>query len=287
MNVSFDPQLTDDERRHRIFDGHLILYSSRVSTKALCHHAKAMIDDAFGALDPETAQDHLSVEEFVAIVGPLKTRFTNDDRTKALLRNVLDDYGCDRDQTSFDVPRLRVVTHSGYLSAGVGYVYKAHRDVWYSSPHSQLNWWAPVFDVTPERSMGMFPSYWNRPIANTSADFDYDEWCRVGRQQAASQVDVDTRKHPLPSETVKGDPMCMGLGVGTILIFSSAHLHATMPNTSGKTRFSVDFRTVNEEDVRAGRGAPNVDCRALGTTLGDFLRASDLSHRPLDPVGVE
>ena len=31
---------------------------------------------------------------------------------------------------------------------------------------------------------------------------------------------------------------------GEVLLFSGAQLHASIPNTSGRARFSVDFRTV-------------------------------------------
>ena len=48
-----------------------------------------------------------------------------------------------------------------------------------------------------------------------------------------------------------------------------------MPNTSGRTRFSIDFRTVNIDDVRSHREAPNFDSECTGTSLRDFLRARD------------
>lgn len=177
------------------------------------------------------------------------------------------------------MPRLRIAPHGGYLSAGVSYAYQAHRDTWYSSPHAQVNYWMPVFAVTPERAMSMFPDYWDRAVPNSSDGFDYDEWCRVGRQQATSQTTVDTRKHPLPLAAIetRSDTRFCGMP-GDLLMFSSAHLHATAPNTSGRTRFSIDFRTLHLDDIAAGRGAPNVDSRARGTTLGDFLRAADFSR---------
>ena len=67
---------------------------------------------------------------------------------------------------------------------------------------------------------------------------------------------------------------------GDLVLFSASQLHATAPNTSDATRYSLDFRTVNIEDLRAGRGGPNIDCRARGSTLGDFLRVDDL--RPIE-----
>ena len=67
---------------------------------------------------------------------------------------------------------------------------------------------------------------------------------------------------------------------GGVLLFSAAQMHSSVPNTSGRTRFSIDFRTVNIDDVIAHRGAPNVDSQCTGTTMGDYLRGTDLAHVP-------
>ena len=67
---------------------------------------------------------------------------------------------------------------------------------------------------------------------------------------------------------------------GGILIFSGAQLHSTVPNTSGTTRFSIDFRVVNRRDVETHTGAANVDSECTGTNLGDFMRAADLKRLP-------
>jgi hypothetical protein len=66
------------------------------------------------------------------------------------------------------------------------------------------------------------------------------------------------------------------------MIFSGNQLHSTVPNTSGQTRFSIDFRTVNIGDVRTRREAPNVDSECTGTSLRDFLRVRDLHRMPED-----
>ena len=64
------------------------------------------------------------------------------------------------------------------------------------------------------------------------------------------------------------------------LVFSAAQLHSTVPNTTSRTRFSIDFRTANLDDLIEGVGAPNIDSECTGTTLRDFLRASDLEPLP-------
>jgi hypothetical protein len=73
---------------------------------------------------------------------------------------------------------------------------------------------------------------------------------------------------------------------GAILLFSAAQMHSSVPNTSGRTRFSIDFRTVHLDDVVARRGAPNVDSECTGTTMGDYLRATDLAHVPEDLIAM-
>lgn len=286
--ILMNSRCSDDERRNALFEGRYLLDSASPATLALVAHAEAMIGLAFAPHAPETAQDALDVADFVARVGPLKSEFTNHLLTKELVRDILAEYGADLERTYFDVPRLRVAPHGGYLSAGVSYAYQAHRDTWYASPHCQVNWWMPVFEVTPERAMSMFPEYWTRAVPNSSDAFDYDEWCRVGRQQATSQTRVDTRKHPLPLDAIdtRSDLRICGMP-GDVLMFSSAHLHSTAPNTSGRTRFSIDFRTLHLDDLAAGRGAPNVDARARGTTLGDFLRGGDFAKIAPDLIARE
>ena len=287
VNLLVNHRLSDAARREAVFGGALLLYSRTDTTAALTDHARAMIAETFGTLDPEHAQFSLAVTDFVAHVGPLKTRFTNDAGTHALIQGLLLGAGCDPERTFFDVPRLRVVPHGGYLTSGVSYAYKAHRDTWYSSPSCQINWWMPVFDVTPERAMSFFPAYFDQPAPNSSAGFDYDEWCRVGRQLATEQVGEDTRNHPLPEVPIDiTSELRIAGAVGEPIVFSAAQLHATADNVSGVTRFSVDFRTVSLYDLEQGRGAPNVDCAATGTTLGDFLRMSDLAPGLLRPAAT-
>jgi hypothetical protein len=63
-------------------------------------------------------------------------------------------------------------------------------------------------------------------------------------------------------------------------------MHSSVPNTSGKTRFSIDFRVVNLDDVANRKGAPRIDEECTGTTMRDYLRASDLSHIPVDLVSL-
>lgn len=51
-------------------------------------------------------------------------------------------------------------------------------------------------------------------------------------------------------------------------------------------RFSIDLRTVHVGDVAERRGARNVDSQCTGTTMGDYLRVSDLAHVPEELIAV-
>jgi hypothetical protein len=72
----------------------------------------------------------------------------------------------------------------------------------------------------------------------------------------------------------------MVLPAGAVVLFSAAHLHSTVPNNAGLTRYSIDFRTVDFDDVAAKRGAKNVDSYCHGTSLRDFMKGTDLSRMP-------
>lgn len=273
--------VSDFGRREKIFEGAYFIFASKSCTRNLVEHASNMIRESLGHDDPEGSQEHLPVEEFVKIVGSLKSNFTNSLVTKQLIQEIFIEFGCDLGTTYFDVPRLRIVPYGGYLSSGVSYAYKPHRDTWYSSPHEQINWWLPVYDIDEKRSMTMLPSYWDKAVPNSSKYFDYGEWCKVGRPQATKHVKEDSRKHPLPTAAVNKNGEIRICGAqGDLLMFSAAHLHSTAENTSNRMRFSIDFRTINSEDFYLGRAAPNVDSLASGTTLGDFISATNFS--PLD-----
>jgi hypothetical protein len=283
--IHLDARLSDAERRERLFAGDIFALPQTAESLAFGAYTWRMICEAFDPIDPAIAQDVLSVEEFVARVAPLKTQYTHSPESKRLLREVLRAAGCNLTTTYFDLPKLRIVTHSDYLTAGVGYAYTPHRDVWYSAPPAQVNWWVPIRDITPECALTFHLEYWERPIPNTSGGFDPYVWNSVGRAEAAKHVKNDTRNHPRVTEdgVALTDLRIVG-EANSLIAFSAAHLHATVPNTSGRTRFSVDFRTIDLDDLTTRNGAKLVDSDCTGTTLRDFLNAEDLSPVPEDII---
>ena len=133
--------------------------------------------------------------------------------------------------------------------------------------------------------MAFHPRYWSEPVKNGSAEFNYYEWNSVGRKDAAKHVKSDTASSRSRRSRWSSIRRCGSITQpGGIVIFSAAHMHSTVPNTTGRARYSIDFRTVNRADLEAGRSAPNVDTACTGTSLRDFVRGSDGSQLPDDVV---
>ena len=62
--VLSNPDITDDERRTRLYSGQVLVYSASPESLALVEHARNLIAEAFGSKDPQTAQHDMPVEDF-------------------------------------------------------------------------------------------------------------------------------------------------------------------------------------------------------------------------------
>ena len=280
-SIYLDAPVSDDQRRELLYQGQLLVYSPTPNSLALANFARKMAEEAFHPHDPETAQYHFPVEKYAAILSELKPKFIHAPESKKCIQGMLRELGCDPEKIYFDVPRMRSSTSDDYLKVGIAYAFHPHRDTWYSAPMCQINWWMPIYRIVPENAMAFHPRYWSEGVRNGSSAYNYQEWNRTSRQNAAQFIKEDTRKQPKPEEPMELHPQIRVIAPpGGILLFSAAHMHSSVPNTSGRTRFSIDFRTVHIDDVRARRGAPNVDSACTGTTMGDYLRGNDLTRIP-------
>ena len=287
-SVYFDSNMTDDERRPALYEGQLFVYSSLPSIRRFAEFARQMVEDAFAPLDPETAQHELSVERFAEILGELKPRFIHHEESKQHVRRILGELGCDLELTYFDVPRLRSSTSDNYLTAGIAYAWHPHRDTWYSAPQCQQNFWLPVYEIESSNAMAFHPEYWNRAVQNSSHEYNYYVWNSLHRGPAVAKlIKEDPRPLPRAVVPVKLDPQIRLLcPVGGTLVFSGAHMHSSVPNTSGRTRYSIDFRTIHLGDARSRVGARKCDEASTGTTMRDYLRGTDFSRVPDDVVAL-
>jgi ectoine hydroxylase-related dioxygenase (phytanoyl-CoA dioxygenase family) len=144
-----------------------------------------------------------------------------------------------------------------------------------------LNWWIPIYDIESASALAFHPRYWTQPVLNGSRKFNHYQWNKYGRKTAATEMEQYIEDQPRPEEPIELEPQVRPIvKAGGIILFSGAQLHSAVPNSSGRTRFSIDFRTVHLDDVVSKTGAPNVDSASTGTTLRDFRRGTDLSPIP-------
>jgi len=287
MNLFCDSKMDDAKRRGELYGGSVFVYSPSPSALKFCEFARELVEAAFHPYDPLKVQEGMPVERCVEILAELKPRFIHHPRSKELIKGILAERGCDLEKTYFDVPRLRTAFPSDYLSSGIAYAFHPHRDTWYSAPFCQINWWLPVYEICSDNSMAFHPRYWDAAVRNNSNTYNYYEWNRTSRQNAARHVKADTRVQPRPQVPLELDPQVRVLAnVGGVMLFSAAQLHSTVPNTCGLTRYSIDFRTVHLDDVWNKCGAPNVDSACTGTTMQDYLRAMDFTRLPEKVVAL-
>jgi hypothetical protein len=283
--VHIDSQLADAERRARLYAGDIFIFSPNAHSLRLVELAREMIEQAFKGLDPLTLSEKLPVESVVEVLKDLKPKFIHHPMCKQLIPAMLEHFGVDIDKAYFDVPRMRTAYPSSFLSSGIAYAFHPHRDTWYAAPAMQLNWWLPIYPLDRENCMGFYPRHFDKPVRNNSETYNYYRWNEQSRASAAQHVKIDTREQPRPQETVEGPSLRYLPPPGGCILFSGAQLHETVENTSGVARYSIDFRTVHVDDVKAHRGARNVDSRSTGSTLRDYLKASSPGeHLPDDLV---
>lgn len=282
--IYFDPPFDDQQRRRELYAGQLIVLPANKASLALVGFARGMLAEVF--VEPERAQHRMSVEDFHSAIGEMMPVFINHAQSKRLIRELLVDVGCDLQDIHFDVPRMRAVTSGGYLTAGFGKAWPAHRDTWYSAPACQLNWWIPIFPITTANAMAFHPRYFTEPAENNSEGYNYYRHNAQGRGAHLAKAKTETRVMPEASGIEMHPQLRVVAPPGSILLFSGAQLHSSVPNTSGVTRFSIDFRTISLGDAKAKLGATNVDSRCGGSNIRDFKRAADLAELPDDVVAL-
>jgi hypothetical protein len=287
MDISFNPSGGDEGRPHRIYQGELTILPPSPASFALVEFARDQIEASFAPCHPQHAHGELAVTETVEILTRLKPQFIHHPETKKRLQRLLVEAGCDPHQTFQDVPRLRVAYPADYLTTGIAYAHHPHRDTWYSAPPCQLNWWMPIYDFDANQGMAFHPRYWSVPTKNSSAAFNYYRWNADGRKNAARHVKSDTRVQPHATETLDLEP-CVRLVVppGGIILFSGAQMHSTVRNETSLARWSIDFRTVNLDDLANRRGPAVPDSASTGTSLRDFRRVVDLEPMPEEIVAM-
>lgn len=257
--ISLDKPISDKERAELLFQGEVLIYRNIDAMWQLIEYSDKLLRETLGGLDPVSAQQHLKSEAFLELTEKAQELFHSDPRAKAIFFDALAQCGLNLDNTYYDHFPMRIVpfakSHNGAHRSLVGH----HRDTWGSNIQNQINWWAPLYKLEAERSIALYPHYWHHPIANNTADWSFAGYLAARRR---ALLDRDTAYPSAPSPTEEVDEsgvVKVVLEPGDILNFSSAHLHASVPNSTDQIRFSVEMRTINIQDINLNRVAPNLD----------------------------
>jgi hypothetical protein len=271
-----DPDLSGDELRSQIYGGNLVILTRLQALADFVEYTRGELTELFSPHDPEHVHEDIDPHEMARILGAWKPRFIHSDRSRKLVRAIISEAGFLAEQTHYDLPKPRTSFPVGHLTTGVAFAFPWHRDVWYAAPAQQVNWWLPIFPVREDNAMSFDLASFNRAVPNSSDTFDYYE-NNASRLTTATQVTRERQARPGALDHRPGQELIILPAPGEVLLFSGAQLHTSIPNTSGRARFSVDFRTVDVSDLMAGRGAPLADVHCTGTAIRDFVNVADES----------
>lgn len=269
-----NPDIPAVDLRQRIYSGDLIILTRLRALTEFVDYMREELTRLFAPHDPEHAHEHIESAEMAGLLGEWKPRWIHAERSRELVRAIIAEAGFEPTCTHYDVPKPRTSFPAGHLTTGIAFAFPWHRDVWYSAPAQQINWWLPVFTVRDDNCMCFDPRSFDRAVTNTSGEFDYYR-NNTARLNTASQISDERQTRPAALNHTPVDELVVVPAPGAVMLFSGAQLHASIPNRSGRARFSVDFRTVDVADLSAGRGAPLVDANCTGTAIRDFRRVAD------------
>ncbi len=267
--VLVDPKLEAPELRSRLFQGDIAVFGRLSAVVEMVEHARRSLTELFYPHPPQEIHRHLGPDEMARLLIEWKPRFIHHPLSKELTRKIVKEVGFDPEDSYYDVPKPRTSFPQGHLSDGIAKAFPWHRDTWYAAPSQQLNWWLPIFPLSEFNAMSFDRSAFAESVPNDSDEFDYDRRSQE-RKQVAKLVAGAQRSDPGANRWTPREDLVLLPEPGGLILFSACHLHRSIPNLSGVSRYSIDFRTVNVSDISAGRGGPMVDVRCTGSAIRDF-----------------
>lgn len=233
-----------------LFEGTCVVFGKLREVPALQAAVIAHVEGAFGP-DPETAEAHLDADAFRTAATRARRAVLDDAEIDRIWAAILQSVGYADEDIHRDRLRLRVVPSAKATTSRFIRPLPPHRDSWGSGVQTQINWWMPLYPLVPTRTIVLWPELFDVPVANTAKSWDYD--------RLMSGTDKTYPLLPEATESPEQQAVPLVIEPGEIAAFSAAHLHRSANDSSGRTRFSLDTRTVWADDVTAGRGAPDVD----------------------------
>ena len=272
----------DRELRQAAYDGSVFLLPATRESRALVDLADAEIRESLGD-DPRTIHERVGDEELFGRIGALRKSLYCSTNAHEFVAATAASAGFPRAEAAIDPARLRLIAHGAGDNPRAAPVYYPHRDTWYGHPMSVVTMWIPLNDLEEHETFVFYPERFRVAVPNDSEVFDYDEWVSRGPSLKIGWQDRDASlRARYPTVLGQGDygpARGFSCARGEVLLFSAAHFHRTLPQSRGRSRFSLDARLVHLADDRAGLGAPNADSRSRGSALRDYVMPETATAR--------
>jgi hypothetical protein len=286
LTLPVDPRALLD----RLYGGDVLCLRQSAPMRRLVAHTRAMLEAAFAPHQPPQIHQFLDHGQQAERFAQLQREFWQDGEVRAGWAEVFALTGLQPDAIARDKYHLRFQPHqdegANLPRHRATSTLAFHRDTWGSNLYAQVNWWGPVYEIDAGRTMAVYPELWSRPAPNTTRSFDLAAIIARSRDGGRNAVNADEAIPHVEAGADLGPAVPVVIAPGDLLLFSAAHAHAGVPNHTGLTRISLETRTVLIEDVRAGRGAPNIDGEAPWMAPGWFRRVSD-GAKLSDILGVD
>jgi hypothetical protein len=263
----------------RIYAGEIIRFTDLQPMTTLVEYTRTFLEDALHPWPPQQIHRYLSHREQAVRFSKCQNDFAGSAQVQHLWQGVVESLGIAPDTLACDRLHLRFQPHRepGQFTprARTTATIAFHRDTWGSNLYAQTNWWAPIYPITAGRTFALYPGLWQRPLLNSSADFDMRAILQRSHRDGRNAVNADEAIPHLLEAIAPQEGIAVDIAPGSLIAFSGAHAHAGVGNSTGLTRISFETRSILIADLIAGLGAPNVDGQAPWMTTGLFRRMSD------------
>jgi hypothetical protein len=251
--------------RDNLYTGSLLQIEKKIFCPLIMSLKQAL--QTYLVTEPEFAEHKLSPAQHFLQISKLRQELYSSPTWKKNTFEFFQSLKLPLDEYWIDTPRIRAIVTTKNQSPLAKPAYYIHRDTWYGNSQSQINFWIPLCDISRENGFCFYLDYFDKPIKNNSHLFNYEIWKASGGYQSTNI----NKFFPTIQEELKSHKIYhVNLPSEGVLIFSSAHLHATNPNTTDKTRFSIDIRIVHKKDFHDKLGAINVDNFSVGLNIQDM-----------------
>lgn len=238
------------------FLGELLTITQNQSAQQLRDYIATQISTTLNDCNPTTIHHRQAESVYRAKLEHLQKTLPNDPEIKSLWRDFFSELGWELSEFAWDFMPLRIVPPQRVAPTWERHTVAPHRDTWGSNLPNQLNWWTSIFPLSAGNTLGFWTDYFEQPIKNDTATWSYKNYIAARKRGDKS---IAVAPQPLVSLDYSAlQPLLPN--VGEMACFSSQHLHASIPNTTDRFRFSIELRTIHLSEAKHGQcGANNVD----------------------------